>query len=395
MDGEALDEQRLRRLIDAGRVLVSEQDPDAVFERLLETAREVTGARYAALGILDRRRRGLERFITLGIDQRTRQRIGKLPRGRGVLGLLIDNPQPLRLEDVASHPSSYGFPPNHPPMNSFLGVPILIRGAAWGNLYLTEKEGGSFNEADEDAAVILAEWAAIAIGNARSVAEERLRESIESSERERGHWSRELHDETLQSLGSLRILLASALRRGSGPELAHAVTEAVDQLAEEIEKLRGLISDLRPAALDEIGLQAALEGLTQRTATRAGLDVRTEFSWSPSAPADGGRLDRELENAIYRVAQEALTNAARHARAERVDLRLQERDGRLELAVEDDGVGFDPEARHEGFGLRGMRERVELLDGSLEVSSEPGAGTTLRAVFPRTGAAPDDAYQAA
>ena len=162
-----VDEHRLQRLIDVGRVLVSELDLEVVLKRVLEVARELTGARYAALGILDERRKALERFLTLGIDDETRAVIGDLPRGRGVLGILISDPKPLRLDKVGEHPRSYGFPPGHPPMGSFLGVPILIRGEAYGNLYLTEKEGGEFSEADEQSAVILADWAAIAIDNAR------------------------------------------------------------------------------------------------------------------------------------------------------------------------------------------------------------------------------------
>ena len=150
-----------------GRTLVSQLDLEAVLQELLEVARELTGARYAALGILDEDRRGLADFHALGIDDETREAIGELPRGRGVLGLLVGEEQPLRLEDVGSHPRSFGFPPGHPPMHSFLGVPILIRGQAWGNLYLTEKEDGPFTEADEDALVVLAQWASIAIDNAR------------------------------------------------------------------------------------------------------------------------------------------------------------------------------------------------------------------------------------
>ena len=162
-----LDEHRLKRLVDVGRGLVSELDLEAVLQRLVEVARELTGARYAALGILDERREELERFITLGIDEETRAAIGNLPRGRGVLGELISSPKPLRLDDVGQHPRSFGFPPGHPPMKSFLGVPILIRGEAFGNLYLTEKEGGPFDLGDEESAVVLADWAAIAIDNAR------------------------------------------------------------------------------------------------------------------------------------------------------------------------------------------------------------------------------------
>ena len=173
-DTGALDEPRLRQLIEVGRALVSELDPEAILRRVLEVACELTGARYAALGVLDPERRHLERFITRGIDERTRAAIGDLPRGHGVLGMLIEQPQPLRLTDVGSHPRSYGFPVGHPPMQTFLGVPIVIRGQAWGNLYLTEKEGGEFDEADEQLAVVLAEWTAIAVENAR------LYQSVES-----------------------------------------------------------------------------------------------------------------------------------------------------------------------------------------------------------------------
>src|ERR1044071_1490419 len=163
--GCGVDEHRLHRLVDVGRSLVTVLDPEAVFERLLEVARELTGARYAAIGVLDERRERLERFLTVGIDAETHRAIGDLPGGRGVLGVLIRDPRPLRLADVGRHPQSYGFPLAHPPMESFLGVPIVIEGQAWGNLYLTEKECGEFTCDDEEAVVVLADWAAIAISN--------------------------------------------------------------------------------------------------------------------------------------------------------------------------------------------------------------------------------------
>ena len=164
---DGLDEHRLARLIDAGRGLLSELDLETVLDRLLQTAADLTGARYVALGVLDEGRRELARFLTRGIDEDTHRAIGDLPRGRGILGVLIDDPRPLRLDDVGDHPRSYGFPPGHPPMRSFLGVPILIRGEAWGNLYLTEKAGGEpFALEDEEAVIVLADWAAIAIENA-------------------------------------------------------------------------------------------------------------------------------------------------------------------------------------------------------------------------------------
>src|SRR3954451_19849453 len=164
----ALDAERLSRLLEVGRGLMAELQLEAVLDRLLETAAELTGAQYAALGVLDADRVELARFITRGIDEDTHRAIGDLPRGHGILGVLIREPKPLRLDDVTVDPRSYGFPINHPPMHTFLGVPVTIRGEAWGNLYLTEKEGGEpFDDADEAAVMVLSDWAAIAIENAR------------------------------------------------------------------------------------------------------------------------------------------------------------------------------------------------------------------------------------
>jgi GAF domain-containing protein len=184
MEGHSEDD-RLHRLLDVGRALVSELDSEAVLDRIIAEAREITGARYAALGILSEDRSELERFLTTGVDRETHRAIGELPRGRGVLGVLIQEPKPLRLRNVGGHPQSYGFPPGHPPMNTFLGVPVLIRGEAWGNLYLTEKENGAeFTQADEEAAMVLAQWAGTAIENARlHEATERRREQAERAVR--------------------------------------------------------------------------------------------------------------------------------------------------------------------------------------------------------------------
>jgi two-component system, NarL family, sensor histidine kinase DevS len=163
---ESPNHEKLRRLLDVRRTLASESDYERLLERVLEEGRAITGARYAALGVLDQDRVGLERFLTSGVDPVTREAIGEPPRGRGVLGVLISDPRPLRLANVAEHPSRYGFPAGHPPMRSFLGVPIMIGGEVWGNLYFAEKEDArEFSEADEQAAVVLAEWAAEAIEN--------------------------------------------------------------------------------------------------------------------------------------------------------------------------------------------------------------------------------------
>lgn len=550
MAGAPLDDHRLRALLAAGRGLVAELDLEVVLDRLLETARELTSARYAALGVLDERRNELERFLTRGVDAATQREIGSPPRGRGILGALIADPRPLRIADLRTDPRSYGVPAGHPPMRTFLGVPILVRGEAWGNLYLAEKDGGAeFDGADEETVVILAEWAAIAIDNARlyqdveqrrdelqravhgleattaiaravggetrlervlelivkrgralvdaravvilllegddlvmaagagrfdrdalgrrlpedgtiwgqvrrsgraeriadipsrlrisagrlgvsdartgllvpltfrgtglgvlaafdrttgdpafgddqqelmdafaasaatavatakSVQRERLRESLEAAERERRRWARELHDETLQGIGGLRVLLASALRRADYAGLQEAVRDSIEEAAREIEALRALISDLRPAALDELGLAPAIESLCDRVAAVEGLEIERRMSLRR-------RLSPELETTVYRVVQESLTNAVKHARAEHVTVAVVEEGTRVAIEVRDDGSGFDPHAAHGGFGLVGMRERCTLAGGELEVVSAPGRGTSVRAELP-------------
>jgi signal transduction histidine kinase len=374
MDAQNLDRDRLLRLLEAGRSLVSDLDLDPLLYRLLDAARELTGAAYAAIGILDARRERLERFLTAGVDDATRRKIGDLPTGRGVLGELIREPQPLRLHDVASHPRSSGFPDGHPPMHTFLGVPIVIRGRPWGNLYLSEKAGGAdFDADDEESLVVLAEWAAIGIENARSVAEDRLRHSIAAAEEERRRWARELHDETLQAFGALQLVLTDALENDEPAMLRRAVSRALAQMENEADGLRRLIAELRPAALDDIGLVAAIETLAERTD-----DVHVELDLQRT----GRRLDRELESTVYRIVQEALTNAGKHAQGATVRVALRESDAAVEVDITDDGGGFDASEPTNGFGLAGMRERAQLAGGELAVDAEPGRGTRIRARLP-------------
>jgi signal transduction histidine kinase len=371
-----------------------------VLDRVLEVAREFTDAQYAAIGILDETRTHLDDFITSGIDEAGRARIGDLPRGRGVLGLLIANPDPLRLTDVGAHPQSYGFPPGHPPMTTFLGVPIVIRDQAWGNLYLTDKRGGPFDEGDEETAVLLAAWAAIAVENARlnrqmerrraelersleteAAQRERLRHSMRSAEAERRRWARELHDDTLQALGGVRVLLASAARNPDADAMRDVVGAAVEQLREEIANLRSMITELRPAVLDALGLAPALDALFERARTAHGLEV--EATMSLGSGTGSSRFDPETETALYRVLQESLNNVAQHARAERIEVEVVEAEREIRIAVRDDGEGFDPAHASDGFGLEGMRERLTLAGGRFSIKSSD-SGTTVEAVLPVT-----------
>jgi signal transduction histidine kinase len=218
------------------------------------------------------------------------------------------------------------------------------------------------------------------VHTAQSVAEVRLRQSLAASEQERRRWARELHDETLQSLGALQVILSSALARGSPDSLEAAVRDAISQISSEIGNLRNLITELRPASLDDLGLAAAIEGLAERTSTVEGIAVETRLDLA--VDGEPHRLAPQLETTIYRLVQEALTNVAKHAVAEHVQVEVRMLGGAVEVEVRDDGVGFDPQSATDGFGLIGMRERTELAGGSLEIGSTAGEGTTVRATLP-------------
>ena len=552
LSGGSLNSTQLERLLEVGRDLVVELDLEALLRRILDAARELTGARYAALGVLDKDKHGLERFVYVGIDEENRARIGPLPSGHGILGELIRNPEPLRLARISDHPRSYGFPAEHPPMETFLGTPVTIRGEVFGNLYLTEKRDRlEFTEGDEELVGVLAEWAAIAIDNARSheLGEQRRRElervvrgleatatldrelsgetdparvleltakrgralvdarsclvllaeaqdltvaeaagevalemrgkwlpadgspavdvlragvgqrigpqqsarlaalgvaaeaallvpmrsrgrtlgvlavfdrigggsfssdeelllgsfagsaanaiaatqaveeeigrlSIAASERERQRWARELHDETLQELGALRVLQQSALRLQTVEQMREAIAGANEQVEGVIAGLNSLIAELRPAALDQLGVAPALEALVERIRDRGELDVDADINLSYERGDRPIRLDHELEATIYRIVQEALNNVAKHARAGSARVAVEERDGRITIRVEDDGRGFDPDSPSQGFGLLGMRERVLLVGGEFNVGPGARGGTRVSATLP-------------
>jgi len=536
-------EPRLRALLEAGLALSSELSLDSLLQRLTELSAQLTGARYAALGVLDPTGLHLERFITHGLDQGERTAIGDPPHGHGLLGALITDASPLRLHAIADDPRSVGFPANHPPMSTFLGVPVLLRGTAYGNLYLTEKQDGEdFTEADQELVELLASQAAVAIENARlyesatrwsrqleslmevssamagetsvdrllELIAERLHDllearlvtvalpagpehvrivaaageqaeeatgelmplhgsktglvlerrrservdsvlddpevdrvftrrvdartglwvpllvghrpigvisaydklgapnarftdedvrlaetfatraavSVELSERverdtlrrivaaqelERQRLARELHDETGQALTSI-LLGLKQLDGGGSPEALAALRELVVATLQDV---RRLAVELRPKVLDDFGLAPALERLTAGFAEHTGISVDLETS------ALTERLPVEVETAIYRIVQESLTNVVKHAQAHSVSVVLTRGDGRIKAVIEDDGRGFEPEARgHEGIGLVGMRERIELLDGSLAVESSPRSGTTIAVEVP-------------
>jgi signal transduction histidine kinase len=371
-------DHRRRALVEAGIAITSELSLDAILQTLVRIAAELTDARYSALGVIDRGGTGLERFVTFGVDDETRMAIGDPPRGRGILGVLIHDARPLRLDDLSQDPRSVGFPANHPPMRSFLGVPVMTRGVAFGNLYLSEKRShDAFTDEDEETVTLLAAQAAVAIENAGSVQRDALRRAVQAQEVERRRLARELHDETGQALTSILLGLA-AVERAESAEDAHVAAADLRKLVvETLQDVRRLAVELRPSALDDFGLEPALRRLGQSVREAGALDVQVE------ARLGSQRLPADVETALYRIVQEALTNVVKHAGAERVSILVTRKPASVLVMIEDDGRGFDPtQTRAAGLGLMGMTERVELLDGTFQIDAQPGAGTTLIVELP-------------
>jgi len=268
-------------------------------------------------------------------------------------------------------------------------APLIFRGESLGAVVALDRVGepGRFDDEHQRLLEAFAASAATGVATARSMAEERLQNTIDAAEQERGRWARELHDETLQALAVLRMRLSSALREESGAELFETGREAVQQIDDEIVKLRRLITELRPASLDNIGLEAALQALGEQHEQAAGLQIDCELE----LPRDvDERPTPILETAVYRLVQEALNNVSKHSMAERAELQVRVSGGQIDVRVSDDGVGFEPTLVREGFGLVGMRERAALVGGKLSVDSTRGAGTTVSARIPMTTRAEDD-----
>jgi len=262
-------------------------------------------------------------------------------------------------------------------------VPLTNRGESLGTLIAFDRgaESGSFTDDDEQMLKSFAASAATAVVTAQGVQQQRLRDSLAAAEAERRRWARELHDETLQALGGLRVLLSSARRAGHAEQLAAAADAAIGQLEQEITNLRAIITELRPAALDELGLTAALDALFERHRAINDLAIADDLAL-PQTSAGECALDADIQATVYRIVQEALTNVAKHAGASAVHVAVRGEDERLLVEVSDDGAGFEPAAAGGGgFGLRGMRERIAAAGGELAIESS-GAGTTVIARLP-------------
>jgi signal transduction histidine kinase len=355
---------------------------ERVLQLIVDRVRELVQADYAALGIADADGT-LEWFATSGISREERERIGPLPRGRGLLGLLIHEAVAVRIPEISDHPKSSGFPPHHPRMHSFLGVPITVRGRVVGDLYLTEKRGApEFSAADQAIVEMFALHAGIAIENARLHEEVQRLAVVEERER----IGQDLHDSIIQSLYALSLALEEVPElMGDDPAEARArIDRAIDGLHLAIRDIRNFIFGLRPERLGQVGLVGGLAAVVDEYRLNTMVDIELV------ADEDiGAGLPPDVVLELVKIAQEALSNIARHARATRARVSLEtgpagaptdaEEGREVVLEIADNGIGFDPGvARSEAHrGMRNVHARAASLGGRLEVLSESGAGTRI------------------
>lgn len=360
--------------------------------KIAEAARTLSGAQYAALGVARQDGLGLQDFFTIGISEEQEKIIGSAPKGLGILGLLLHRTEPLRIDILANHPASVGFPAHHPPMQSFLGVPIKRGKAILGSLYLSNKEGGgAFTPADETAVQSLSEYAAVSIYYMQMMQRQRALASslITSQEEERRSVAYDLHDGLTQFVMASHAHLEafqSARTLGKAERAERELELGLQYIKEAVVESRRLINGLRSLALDDLGLTGALDQLISEEKARSGWNS-AEFQHN----IEGRRFDKSLETTVYRIAQEALTNAHKHSKTDRVQVIIwaesadKDEEERLRLEVRDWGIGFDLDKQAvavSGVGLQGMAERVRIMSGSYQFESVPGAGTLIRAIFP-------------
>ena len=375
--------KELLALHSAGLDVTADLSRDIVLRKVVEQAKNLVGAKYGALSVVDTEGR-IQSFITSGITADQRAAIGPPPVGHGLLGVVLREGQRLRLPDISKHPSSYGFPPNHPPMRSLLAVPIPCKSPFLGNLYLTEKSGGTnFSTDDEETLERFALQAALAIDNAHlheqvanlAVAEERIR------------ISREMHDGLAQLLGYVNTKVQAAvayLKREKFAEAEVQLHELAASARQAYGDVREAIVGLRTLPTPQQPLADALQEYVARWQEMSG--ISGSLTIEIDVPV---RPDVELQ--LVRVVQEALTNVRKHSRASHARVEIRRSDGKLIALVGDNGVGFNPDAIERGefakFGLTTMRERAEGVGATLEIDATPGSGTTVRFEIPIDDAA--------
>ena len=368
----------------ATRAIAGLGSVEEVLQVIVDQIRPLVGARYAALGIVDASG-VIEAFITSGLDRETRAQIGALPRGHGFLGLIIRDNGSIRIPDIALDERRYGFPPNHPEMHSFLGVPVTVKGRSVGNLYFTDKAGGQeFTAADQALVETFARHAAIAIENARL--HEQVQRLAVVDERER--ISQDLHDGIIQSIYAVGLSLEDVpeLIEEDPDEVVRRVERAIDSLHLTIRDIRNFIFGLRPELLNATTLLGGLVATTEEFRHNSMIDVELEAN----GPIEEPNIDTTAH--LLGIVHESLANIARHSGASRVVIALSPADRGLELTVTDNGRGFDPTTAatigHQG--LVNMRERAEGIGATMAIESDTATGTTVRVRLPNQGTTDPD-----
>ena len=371
----AMDEARfapadVARLVEAAATVAGAAELTGTLEAIVRTAMDLTGARYGALGVLGAHGFVTE-FIHMGMDAETTERIGATPAGHGLLGTITRVGGGVRTENIAEHVDSVGFPEHHPPMRSFLGVPIRVADAVYGNLYLTEKEGG-FGDEDMGLVEALATIGGSAIATARM--SRRLRTVAIVEDRER--IARDLHDAIIQDIFAVGLGLQVAAGRVTDPDVGAELREAATRLDEAITSLRRFIFDLRPPVWAQRRVRDELADLAYSLAEPHDAEVEVLFR------GEVDDLPDRLVDEILPIVRESLSNALRHADASHVSVMINRRSEHVIVRAIDDGRGFSVDAATGGMGLQNLRKRASDLGGYTEITSAPGDGTTVEVSLP-------------
>lgn len=355
-------------LIEAAAGVVEQTDLELVLRRLVTEAVAATGAKYGALGVLGEHG-VLSDFLYEGISREEATRIGRLPSGRGVLGTVIRLNKTIRVDEISSHPDAVGFPENHPPMGDFLGVPVAVGDVAFGNLYLTEKEGG-FTDQDVMVVEALSRIAGAAVKTARL--HDRLRRVAIIEDRQR--IARELHDSVIQEMFAVGLGLQGLSQLVDSPQAESTLLDAVDRLDRSVETLRRYIFELR----HEPDSRPRLDDRLQDTVARMGSAYPASVRLSMDL---GYSIDGRLEDEIVAIITESLSNALRHSSADQVEVSVVVDEEQCEITVSDEGTGFDTTAPTKGMGLENLRSRVERRSGEMKIMSSD-QGTELKVSLP-------------
>lgn len=374
--------EQLTSLHDAALALTTELDVAAVLQKVVELARALVGARYGALGVLDADGEFIEQFITVGISPEQRAHMGELPRGHGLLGALIHEGKAIRIPSIAGDVRSVGFPPNHPPMQSLLGVPIQSKGRVIGDLYMTDKivPGSSapsaFNAQDQEVLEMFATQAAIAIENAQLYRQKQQLAILQERER----FGMDLHDGIIQSIYAVGLMLEDVdhLYQQDPAAAQERVAQAIHGLNDVIRDIRNYILDLRPQRFQGRDLKRGLEELAREFRANTFLTINLTCD-----PLEANLLTPEQTVEMLHIAQEALTNIRKHARATTVDVDLIRDAHTVVIEIQDDGSGIKPERADttSGHGLKNMRERARALGGGLEIVPGAEGGTSVKLVM--------------